>query len=270
MNDARLDRLARRLLEAHDGAYCTALPSSEAGGLTVEEAYAVAERLRALRVARGERTAGWKIGFTNRTLWERYGVDRPMWAPVYEHTVRPVEKTAHLALKGFSQPRIEPEIVFGLRQAPRAGMTLDELHACIDWVAHGFEIVHTHFENWRFTAADTAADFALHGALFIGARVPASPWQTMAEDLAALRLELLCDGALKDQGEGRRVLDGPLQALRALVDAMAAVTPHWQVSAGDVVTTGTLTDAWPLAPGQRWTTRLSDARLQALWLETGP
>jgi 2-oxo-3-hexenedioate decarboxylase len=270
MNEARVDRLARRLLDAYDGAFCIALPSSEAGGLTIAEAYAVAERLRVLRVARGERTCGWKIGFTNRTLWERYGVDRPMWAPVYEHTVRADARDAHLSLQGLSQPRIEPEIVFGLRTAPRAGMTLAELHACIDWVAHGFEIVHTHFENWRFTAADTAADFALHGALFIGTRIPALPWSTLAEDLAALRVELLCDGALKDQGEGRRVLDGPLQALKALVDSMAAVTPHWHVAAGDVVTTGTLSDAWPLAPGQRWTTRLSEPRLSALALETAP
>jgi len=58
-----------------------------------------------------------------------------------------------LSLQGLCQPRIEPEIAFGLRAAPRAGMALTELQACIDWVAHAFEIVHTHFEGWRFTPA---------------------------------------------------------------------------------------------------------------------
>ena len=39
----------------------------------------ITSRVRALREARGERPVGRKIGFSNRGLWERYGVDRPMW-----------------------------------------------------------------------------------------------------------------------------------------------------------------------------------------------
>jgi 2-oxo-3-hexenedioate decarboxylase len=147
-------------------------------------------------------------------------------------------------------------------------MTLAELRGCLDWVAHGFEIVHTHFEGWRFTAADTIADFALHGRLRIGPRVPVQGWTTLAEDLAALQVELLCDGRIVDSGQGTVVLDGPLNALRLWVDAMAEHTPGWLINPGDVVTTGTITDAWPLSPGQAWSTRLSDARLAALTLHT--
>ena len=153
-------------------------------------------------------------------------------------------------------------------EAPRAGMSLAELQGCLDWVAHGFEIVHTHFEGWRFTAADCVADFALHGRLRVGPRVPVQDWKTLAEDMAALRVELLCDGKVMDRGQGAVVLDGPLNALRLWVDAMAEFTPDWPIRPGDVVTTGTITDAWPLLPGQRWQTRLSDARLYALTLKT--
>ena len=70
------------------------------------------------------------------------------------------------------QPRLEPEIVRFRARTPRAGMSLIELQGCLDWVAHGFEIVHTHFDGWRFTAPDTVADFALHGRLRVGPRVP--------------------------------------------------------------------------------------------------
>jgi hypothetical protein len=52
------------------------------------------------------------------------------------------------------------------------------------------------------------------------------------------------------------------------VEAMAGTTPAWRIAAGDVVTTGTITDAWPLVPGQRWSTRLSNPRLEALELRT--
>jgi 2-oxo-3-hexenedioate decarboxylase len=268
VNAQRIEALAAQLLAAHDAARSVPLPSADAAGLSTEEAYAVGARLAALRSARGERPVGWKIGFTNRSIWARYGVSQPMWAPVYDSTLRLLDgNDAALSMRGLSQPRIEPEIAFGLRAAPQAGMSLGQLQACIEWTAHAFEIVHTHFDGWRFTAPDTAADFALHGRLIVGPRVPVRDWPALAEDLAALRVELLCDGTVKDRGEGRVVLDGPLQALAALVESMARVTPHWQLRAGDVVTTGTITDAWPLAPGQRWSTRLSDPRLAPLMLQ---
>jgi 2-oxo-3-hexenedioate decarboxylase len=42
------------------------------------------------------------------------------------------------------------------------------LLACIDWVAHGFELVQSIFPGWKFSAPDAAAAFGLHGALLIG------------------------------------------------------------------------------------------------------
>ena len=90
----------------------------------------------------------------------------------------------------------------------------------------------------------------------------------MGADLAALRVELACDGEAKDRGVASIVLDGPLHALKAMVEAMAKTTPFWAIRAGEVVTTGTITDAWPLAPGQRWSTIVSEPRLQGLALQT--
>ena len=261
--------LAERLLAALDGAECTVLPSAASAGLSLTEAYAVAGRLAQLRKARGEQQRGWKIGFTNRSIWDRYGVHAPIWGPVWDSSSALLDGTqARLSLAGYCQPRLEPEIVFGFAETPRAGMTLAELQACLSWVAHGFEIVHTHYADWRFTLPDTVADFALHGALRIGPRVAVSDWPTLAGDLAALQVELLCDGVIKDRGIGSVVLDGPLHALQQWIDAMAVATPAWRVAAGEFVTTGTITDAWPLAPGQHWQTRLSDTRLPALSLRT--
>lgn len=266
---AQAQALGVALLDAWDRCTLLPLPSTRPGGLTTAQAYAAVTHACRLREARGERRRGWKIGFTNRGIWDRYGVHQPMWAPVWDGTLQLLQGAhCRLSLAGLSQPRIEPEIVFGLARAPRAGMTLAELQGCLDWVAHGFEVVHTHFADWRFTAADTAADFALHGRLCVGPRVPVAGWGSLAEDLSALQVELWGDGQLRDRGQGAIVLDGPLQALKVLVDAMAVTTPHWHIAAGDVVTTGTLTDAWPLQPGQTWHTRLSDARLAGLTLQT--
>lgn len=259
--------LAAELLAADDAAALVPLPSERPAGLTMAQAFEVADALRSERIARGQRPRGYKIGFTNRTIWPRYNVFEPIWAPVWQHTLRLLDGVeAAVSLHGLLQPRLEPEIVFGLAQSPRAGMGEDELCACLAWVAHGFEIVHTHYADWRFTAPDTVADFALHGRLIVGPRVPVSSFARPGPELAALELALERDGNELEVGHGRNVLDGPLTALRLWLDAMAQRTPAWPVVAGDIVTTGTLTDAWPMSPGQVWRSRTSDPRLPGLRL----
>jgi 2-oxo-3-hexenedioate decarboxylase len=260
---------AAALLAAYDDAALCMRPSLQDPAFDLRTAFATADELRQLRIARGERPLGYKIGFTNRSIWQRYGVHQPIWGPVWDSTTALLDSaSASVSLQGLSQPRLEPEVVFGFARAPRAGMSLAELQGCLDWVAHGFEIVHTHFADWQFSAADTVADFALHGRLRVGPRVPVQGWATLAEDLAALQVELLCDGKVVDRGQGTVVLDGPLNALRLWVEAMAEHSPGWPIRMGDVVTTGTITDAWPLQPGQNWSTRLSDTRLSPLTLHT--
>ena len=262
-------KLAARLLQAYDEASLMRLPSADAAGFDMRAAFAAADDVRRARIARGEKPLGYKIGFTNRSIWQRYGVHQPIWGPVWDSTTVLLDGPAtRVSLRGLSQPRLEPEGVFAFEQAPRAGMSLAELRGCLAWVAHGFEIVQTHFDGWRFAAADTVADFALHGRLRVGPRVPVQGWATLADDMAALRVELLCDGRVVDRGQGAVVLDGPLHALRLWVDAMAEHTPAWPIRPGDIVTTGTITDAWPLRPGQTGSTTLSDARLTSLTLHT--
>lgn len=259
--------IAAALMQARDSAVRLPLPTAQ-GLFSLDDAYVVAELTRQQRLARGEQPRGYKIGFTNRGIWPKYGVFAPIWGPVWDSTLQILAGAgAQLSVANLVQPRLEPEVVFGFAEPPRAGMSDAELHASLAWVAHGFEVVHTHFDDWRFAAADTVADFALHGRLFVGPRCAPGRFANLLAELAALQVELRCDGATVDRGQGSAVLGSPLRALRAWLQAMAAQTPHWTLQAGDVVTTGTITDAWPLRPGQRWQTRLSDARLSDLSLE---
>ena len=259
---------AARLMHARDSALRLPLLTEGEPEFTLAKAFSVANEIRALRIARGERPAGYKIGFTNRSIWPKYNVQAPIWAPVWDSTLSMLDSAqAQLSLTGLVQPRLEPEIVFGFAHAPQPGMSEPELIRCLAWVAHGVEIVHTHFDDWRFAAPDSVADFGLHGRLLVGPRVAVSEFAALGTELAAVQLELHAGHTCVDSGPGSAVLDGPLNALRVWVDAMASQTPQWSINAGDVVTTGTLTDAWPMQTGQRWTTRLSDARLCGLLLE---
>ena len=263
---------AGRLLAALDGAAMLPTITGADPSFDLAAAFAVADEIRHLRIGRGELPLGYKIGFTNRGIWARYGVFAPIWGPVWDTTVERADSAeATVPLAPFVQPRLEPEIMFGFARAPAAGMSTGELAACIEWVGHGYEIVHTHFADWRFAAADTVADFALHGRLFVGPRVPIDRFTAegdVAAQLAAVRVTLSCDGREVEAGCADIVLDGPLNALRLWVDAMAVHTPRWLIDAGTIVTTGTITDAAPMRPGQRWQTRLSDSRLAGMTLRT--
>ena len=262
---------ARTLLEAYDAARMTPLLSASDPGYSLADAYAIADEIRRLRLGRGEQPLGYKIGFTNRGIWDRYGVHAPIWGPIWNTTVEFVaQQEASVALAPFVQPRLEPEIMFGFAHAPRAGMSEAELAGCIEWVAHGYEIVHTHFEGWRFRHTDTVADFALHGRLFVGKRVAMSDFADPVRQLASVHVALHRDGQLIDEGDSSIVLDGPLSALRVWVDAMAEQAQRWPIAAGDIVTTGTITDAAPMLPGQAFHTELSEPRLPGLTLHTQP
>jgi 2-keto-4-pentenoate hydratase len=241
--------------------------SSRSPGLTVEDAYCVIPRVRQMYEAGGAKMLGRKIGFTNRTIWPQYGVYAPIWGYMFDRSVHDRAGVATLPLAQFSEPRIEPEIVFGLAAAPSAEMDESALLACIGWVALGFEIVQSIFPGWKFAAADTVAANGLHGALLIGPRHPVPPraaeWQ---RTLAGFEISLECDGRPIDQGHAENVLGGPLSALRHLVGLLARDSVNPQLAAGEIVCTGTLTKAMPIASGEAWSAAPTGIGLDAIQL----
>lgn len=263
---AGADAIAAELFGLLGTGRSTATISSRVPGFDFAAAYRIAADVRARRVARGERAVGRKIGFTNRTIWAEYDVWAPIWGSVYDRTVRPLPARGEtFSLAGLSEPRIEPEIVFGLATAPRADMDAAALFECIDWVAHGFELVQSVFPGWKFTAADTAAAYGLHGALFIGPRANlAGARDTWRRSLETFEIDLLLDGVVQDHGRAANVLDGPVHALRHLVQVLASYPDQPPLAAGEVVTTGTLTRALPIAAGQTWSTRLTGVALDGI------
>ncbi|WP_420473949.1 2-keto-4-pentenoate hydratase [Noviherbaspirillum sp. ST9] len=233
----------------------------EVGGSDLAAAYAQSLEVRRMRIARGERPAGYKVGFTNRLIWERYNVYAPIWGTVWNTTLQLCDGHDTLSIANTCQPRVEPEAVFGMRATPKQGADLDALFDAIDWVAPGLEIVQSHLPGWKFASGDAVADNSLHARLLVGRRFPVRELAASATELdrilAQSTVELLKADNVVESGRGANVLDGPLRALLHFLVELRRFPDAGDLQAGDVVTTGTWTDAWSIQPEETWTARFS-------------
>lgn len=229
-------------------------------GLSAAEGYRAARELHRHRLAQGWKPLGRKIGFTNRTLWARYGVHEPMWGTVYDRTVLFARNDrCTVPLAGLVQPRIEPEICFKLSSAPHP----DRLLESIEWMAHAVEIVQCRHPGWKVTIADCTADNGLHGRLVVGTPVPL----TDAQALPRVEAKLFREGALVDRGTGANVLGSPLLSLAHLVQLLARQPDAEPLGAGEIITTGVLTDAHAVRAGESWSTEIAGLPLPGLRLD---
>ena len=285
-------RYAAEMVRLADAASLAEPISAREPGFTVEDAYAVSHAALRRREAAGWRRAGRKIGFANRTIWDQYGVYAPIFGYMYDSTVlwtheaaRDGHAEAHsygqsepngntgygaeLSLDGLAQPLIEPEIVFGLKSSPPVTDDPAVLLDAIEWVGHGFEVVQCHFPDWKFAIADTIADGGLHGRYVVGPRLAldGSDRARLVEELGSFRVTLLCDGAVAAEGGGDLVLGSPLKALAHFIGVLDGLPDHPRLEAGEIVTTGTLTTALPVAPGQAWSTRFEGLAMPGLRLK---
>jgi 2-oxo-3-hexenedioate decarboxylase len=218
-------------------------------------AYAAALAVRDLRIARGEVPRGFKIGFTNRRIWPTYQVFAPIWGTVWDTTLSFCDGDGSVSLSHLCEPRIEPEAVFGFKSSPLPGAGLTVSNRSTGW-PRGSSWCSRTAPAGSSARLDTVADSGLHGRLLVGRRVPVLKIAAGARDLqaalAGASVTLQRDGQTVDAGVGGNVLDDPLQALLYFLNELRACPGAPDLRAGDVVTTGTWTDAWPVQAGQRW------------------
>lgn len=259
--------IATELLAALDGNTMVGAITGRDPSFDADAAYLVSAEIVRRRRARGEKPVGRKVGFTNRAIWPEYGVYAPIWAHVYDSTVTCLDEPAGgLAIGHLVQPRIEPEIVLHFKSAPRADEDERALLSHVDWIAHGFEIVQSHFPDWKFRVADTIAAFGLHGALVVGPRRPVEGLADVVRNLRTFTITLARNGKVEAQGGGGSVLGSPLLAVAHLLHVLKDQERFEPVQAGELVTTGTLTPPPPVRAGETWATELSGLELPGLRL----
>jgi len=280
MQHHEVEALARELLSAYEAGEMVAIPPSQRPGFDLNTAYAVEAALKQLREAGGHRVVGRKVGYANKAMWRVLKLETLVWAHMYDNTVHYSDRnSATLTLAHPRSLKIEPEIVFGLKQ-PIMGETPDASAALAsaDWLAVGFEIIDCPFPEWQFQPSDFVASFGLHAALVIGERVPVRPdgIATLVDELARFKVRMSCSnesssnesksGEFVEEGSGRNCLRSPALCLAELSAAIVRRFPTEPLSAGEIVSSGTLTSGHRTDRGDLWTVEIEGLSLPSLTL----
>ena len=265
--------VADEIVDAYRGRTAIATPfSARLEAFDLDAAYAVEAELRDRRRASGHKSVGRKVGFANKALWRVLKLDTVVWANMYDDTVHDARANqATLSLATTISPKIEPEIVFKMRTTLDTGATdAATALAAVEWLALGFEIIDCPFAEWKFQPADFVAALGFHSALIVGEPRPvdAAAIPGLVEALSRFTVTLSRDGETKAEGSGRNSLRSPAACLAELTSAIVRRTPDEPLAAGELVSSGTLTDSCPIAPNQIWTATLEGLELPPLTLHT--
>jgi 2-oxo-3-hexenedioate decarboxylase len=234
---ANVTELAARLSKAVADRTAIEQLSDEAPDLDLATGYAVQ---RALREQAGP-LAGWKLGVTSRAKQAQVGVSDPVYG--FLAAGNALDLGAPLKTGELIQPRAEPEIVFTMgRDLAGPHVTAAEVLAATAGVAVGVEILDSRYRDYRFTMADVVADNTSAARYVIGAPVPPA-----GIDLRLVGVVLEHNGEVVATASGSASLGHPAAAVAWLVRALAAEGEG--LRAGEVVLSGGLTAAVPLAPG---------------------
>jgi 2-keto-4-pentenoate hydratase len=263
------ETVARELLSAYQSGR-TIAPLSARSAFSLNVAYEVETKLKQFREAAGHKSVGRKVGYAKKAMWRVLKLDTLVWAHMYDDTVHTAENnSATLAIANARSLKIEPEIVFGMKET----IVAQELEAAaalvaVDWLALGFEIIDCPYPEWKFQPSDFVASFGLHAALVVGEKIKVSAEMipTLVEELAQFKVGMLKGGELVEEGSGKNSLKSPALCLAELGAAIARRFPQEPLSAGEVVSSGTLTAGHATAKGDVWTAEVEGIALPALTL----
>ncbi len=259
--------LAFELMEARAAGHPVEIPPSRRDeNFDLTTAYTVEREIFSEVQARGRTMSGRKIGFTNRAVWPRLGLDTIVWGRMFDNTIHPASSNqAVFWLSKLVAPKIEPEIVFKLSGSITPQMSETQALAAIEWFALGFEIVDSPYPGWSFKVPDMVAAFGFHTGLVVGEPQTISDAARLAEELANFKLMLAKNGQTVAEGTGSNVFGSPLQCLIELAGVLAQNGAE-PLAAGEIITSGTITDAQYIAPQEEWSAAVTGLAVPALTL----
>ncbi|MCR4398910.1 MAG: fumarylacetoacetate hydrolase family protein [Firmicutes bacterium] len=235
-------RFSAELMEAESRVLPVEPLTSRVPGITVGDAYQIQMHTVKTKVSRGARVVGKKIGLTSAAMQDLLGVSEPdyghlldvMWVPEGE----PVPASR------MCQPKAEGEVAFILGKDLRGpGLTAVDVLRATEGVVAAIEVVDSRIRDWKIKIQDTVADNASSAMFVLGGKM-VSP---LGIDLRYTGMVLEKNGRIVNTGAGAAVLGHPASSVAWLANKLAEF--GMSIGAGEIVLSGAVTAAPPVAPG---------------------
>jgi 2-oxopent-4-enoate/cis-2-oxohex-4-enoate hydratase len=242
MNPELIQQLGDELYDALQACRVVDPLTTRHPGITIEDAYAIQQRLNARRVAAGETVIGKKIGVTSKAVMNMLGVYQPDFGLLTDAMV--YNEGEAIPASRLIQPKAEGEIAFILkRDLQGPGVSAADVLAATEGVMACFEIVDSRIRDWKIKIQDTVADNASCGVFVLGDRVV----DPKAVDLNLCGMVLEKNGEIVATGAGAAALGAPANAVAWLANTLGAL--GIPLKAGEVILSGSLAIMVPVQAG---------------------
>jgi 2-keto-4-pentenoate hydratase len=226
-------------------------PPSETKRLSLTEAYTVQDRLREALVARGERVAGWKAGFTNKAGQEAWQVAEPVCAFLLASGV--LSSGGEIAAARFVKPGVEAEVAFVLKhELAGPGVTAPRALQAVEGAVPALELIDFRHSG-KAVGTDAVADGVYAKAIVLGGALT----PVTGIDLALEGVVYEQSGAVIATSTAYEVMGNPLNSLAWIANHLGG--RGLGLRAGDVVMTGSVSKILTVKAGD--TVRATFTRL---------
>ena len=236
---------AQLLLHARKpGQALTALPEN-ALPADKTQAYAVQAELVSLLSNHSGKPVGYKVGCTNATARQMLALDSPFSGRCFEKELS--ASPASIDAATLHMIGIEPEIAVRISKdlAPSKIWQRTDVIDHIGAVMPSVEVVESRFSTWPLMGFLSAiADNGVHRHLVLGESV--ENWS--AESIDQTKVTLTANGITVREGVASNVDGGPFGVVAWLANHLNAM--GITLAAGEIVTTGVMTDIYDSAPGE--------------------
>jgi 2-oxo-hept-3-ene-1,7-dioate hydratase len=209
--------------------------------MTLEDSYDVQRRFADLRVARGARVIGRKIGLTSRAMQMASKMTEPDYGVMFDDAM--FKDGANIQASRFIKPRLETELAFIMGEDLKGtGCQMHDVMRATGYVTPALEIIDYRTEVPR-SIVDMIADNAAFAALVLGGRI-VRPFDIDVRWVAAT---LSKNGIIEESGVSAAVMGHPAAGLAWLVNKLAPLGDG--LKKGDIVLGGSFTRPVDVAAG---------------------
>ncbi len=213
------------------------------GGLTLDDAKAIAEEGIRQRLQKGEKLVGYKVGFTNIPVRRKMGLPGPTYGYILDSMVLKSGDVCHM--DELIGPKIETEICFRLKEnLSGSDLSIEKIMRATEGVRPAMEICDARIKDWRCPYPDFFADNGFSARIVLGG----DDWLDIKDiDLREVKVVLYRNGVEIAEGKGANALDHPANAVIWLAEEIAKRKKS--IKAGELIMTGTLTPILTVSRG---------------------